>query len=117
MLIDPLKTFENTLLYSKEDVTITDWCDRPSHSNVNLKFWKDSITQKLARFTNIVNEKNVCRTSQRLLRAIGLVKFPLKAWQENSFHAWDRLEKLFASAKKLTATPNAPDAAPFIQYE
>ena len=40
MLKDALKTFENALLYSKEDVTITNRHNRHSHNNNNLNLKK-----------------------------------------------------------------------------
>ena len=57
---DALKTFVNTLLYSKEDVTITGGHDSLSHNNDNLNLRKDNnIKQRLARFTNSINEKKM----------------------------------------------------------
>ena len=58
MLKDALKTFENALLYSKEDVKITNRHNRHSHNknNLNLKK-KNNIMQRLLRFTNVINKK------------------------------------------------------------
>ena len=61
MLKDALKTFENALLYSKEDVTITNRHNRHSHNKNNLNLKKDIknsyIMQRLLRFTNVINKK------------------------------------------------------------
>ena len=55
---DALKTFQNTLLYSKEDITLTGGRDSRVHNRNNLSLQKyNNITKRLALFINVIKEK------------------------------------------------------------
>ena len=53
-----LKTFKLTLLNAKDDAQVVNGCNRCPH-NIDNKSWgrDDNLTNRLAKFTNTIKEK------------------------------------------------------------
>ena len=120
---DALKTFQN-ILYSKEDIMLTGGHNRHVHNSNNLTLRKDSsITKTLASYKNSSKKKMVYRIPLRILCNIGLVNFTVKLVTKIICILETDMNKLFESAKKVTALPNVSNGEVpwhdncFIQYK
>ena len=79
MLKDALKTFIKTLLNSKDDVQVFHGCNRSPHNNDNTSLGTDdNLTNRLAKYTNTIQEKEKQKIPLKFLCNIGLVNLPLK---------------------------------------
>lgn len=107
---DVLKTFQNTLLYSKEDIMLTGGRNKHVHNSNNLTLRKNNnITKTLASYKNSSKNKMVYRTPLRILCNIGLLNFPVKLVTKIICILETNMNKLFESAQKVTALPNVPN--------
>ena len=67
-----LKTYENTLLYSKKSVTITGSRDRRLNNDDDTKNRSDpNLHDRIDKFKNVINQKRVYRIPLRYLIYIG----------------------------------------------
>ena len=121
---DALKTFQNTLLYSKEDIMLTGGRKRHLHNSNNLTLRKDNnITKTLASYKNSSKNKMVYRILLRILCNIGLLNFPVKLVTKIICILETNMNKLFEFAQKVTGLPNVSNGEVlwhdncFIQYK
>ena len=114
-----LKTYENTLLYSKKPVTLTDNRDRRLHTRHDKKTKSDPNLNKIR---DITNQKPVYSIPLRYLIDIGLANFPESFSARFFFILEDNYSKLFESKAKITTAIPKPNAeiyfhgTPYISY-
>ena len=83
----------------------------------------NNITQRLTRFTNVINEKNFYRVSLRFLCNSGLMNFPVKLDAKLICLLETDINMLLDAVKKVTAIPSVPVTmiiwhdTPFTQYD
>ena len=76
---DALKTFIKTLLNAEDDVQVFHGCNRSPHNNDNTSLGTDdNLTNRLAKYTNTIQEKEKQKIPLKFLCSIGLVNLPLK---------------------------------------
>ena len=76
---DTLKTFIKTLLNAEDDVQVFHGCNRSPHNNDNTYLGTDdNLTNRLAKYTNTIQEKEKQKIPLKFLCNIGLVNLPLK---------------------------------------
>ena len=76
---DALKTFIKTLLNAEDDVQVFHGCNRSPHNNDNTSLGTDdNLTNRLAKYTNTIQEKEKQKIPLKFLCNIGLVNLPLK---------------------------------------
>ena len=76
---DTLKTFIKTLLNAEDDVQVFHGCNRSPHNNDNTSLGTDdNLTNRLAKYTNTIQEKEKQKIPLKFLCNIGLVNLPLK---------------------------------------
>ena len=76
---DTLKTFIKTLLNAEDDVQVFHGCNRSPHNNDNTSLgMDDNLTNRLAKYTNTIQEKEKQKIPLKFLCNIGLVNLPLK---------------------------------------
>ena len=76
---DTLKTFIKTLLNAEDDVQVFHGCNRSPHNNDNTSLGTDdNLTNRLAKYTNTIQEKEKQKNPLKFLCNIGLVNLPLK---------------------------------------
>ena len=97
-----LKTYENTLLYSKKPVTLSR--DRGLHTSDNKKNRSEPyLDDRIDEFKGTINQKRVYRIPLRYSIDIGLVNFPESFSRRFIFTTEDNHSKLFESNAKIIA--------------
>ena len=116
---DALKTFEKTILYIKESVTLSGSCDRQTYNNENLNLRIDAdLADRINKLEDVINKQEVYRIPLRFFVYLGLVLFDSKIFCTLETD----MSNLFETNAKSAAI-SQPDAkiiwndAPFIQFE
>lgn len=106
-----LETFEDTLLYSKEQVKITGNRDRGLR-NINTGNDRTdlNLTDRISKFKDVIKEGNIYRILWRYFIDIGLVNFPIKYKNKSIFTLESDMNRFFESKAKATIAPTEPGA-------
>ena len=70
-----------TLLYSKAKITLSKNRDiKPNHATSKSDLTDATLTQRITKFRNTVNQEKVSRIPLRMLNDLGLVRFVFQVW-------------------------------------
>ena len=119
-----LITIEDTLLYSREKVVITNGNDRRSSTSTTEANRTDlNLNYRLNSFNSLISKKLYYRIPLKYFVDLGLVNFPEKTDTKFIFILKSNMNKLFESKAKVTPMPRFPNVqilhhdTPYISYQ